>query len=78
LHTDIIDFGGESKEDYINALNEIIKFNCFTNEFNYMHDLFTSFKDKLLLKKGVGVNWYSLFKSYDVNNNNLLDKIELK
>ena len=29
LHLDIIDFGGNDKEDYKHALDEIIKFNCF-------------------------------------------------
>ena len=60
------------------AIDEIIKFNCFTNEFNYVHELFSRISDKLIIEKTGGYNWVSLFTLYDENKNNLLDKPELK
>lgn len=63
------------KEEFKNAIDEIIKLNCNTNEFNYIHELFTKMSDLVLSKTG---NWASLFTMYDKNKDNLLDKLELK
>jgi hypothetical protein len=49
------------------ALDEIIKFNCLVNEFNYMNDLAIRFKNTLmvLVLKSKVVDWPALFQHYD-------------
>jgi len=71
-----IELTGSQQEEYRVALEEIIKFNCFTNEFNYMHELFWKLQNELMVQKGV--NWAGLFSMFDVNKDNLMDKTELK
>lgn len=45
------------------ALDEIIKFNCLVNEFNYMNDLAIKFKTVLMVLalKSKVVDWTALF-----------------
>ncbi|CDW73821.1 UNKNOWN [Stylonychia lemnae] len=60
------------------AIDEIIKFNCQVNEFNYMHDLFQRM-NKLLIEKTVSYDWIKLFDLYDKDlKKNILEKSEIK
>jgi hypothetical protein len=59
------------------AIDEIIKFNLMTLEFNYMHDLFHQL-NSLAVKRTGTYDWGSLFTFYDKNLDNLLDKNELR
>jgi hypothetical protein len=61
------------------AVDEIIKFNCFTLEFNYMHDIYLHLLDLVVAKTG-SLDWGNLFAMYNTNkdNSNLLDKNELR
>eukprot|EP00347_Sterkiella_histriomuscorum_P022899 403336739 len=65
------------KTEFQAAIDDIIKFNCHTNEFNYMHEVFTNLND-LLVKKTVSYDWGKLFDCYNKDGKNLLEKIELK
>jgi hypothetical protein len=59
------------------AIDEIIKFNCMTLEFNYIHDLFQCLSDLCIERTG-SYDWGGLFSFYDKNHDNLLDKNELR
>ena len=75
LLIETMEFG--KSESIKNAIDEIIKFNLMTLEFNYMHDLF-QYLNTLAVKKTGTYDWGSLFTSYDKNMDNLLDKNELR
>lgn len=75
LQVNFIEFS--SSDSIKRAIDEIIKFNCMTLEFNYMHDLFTSLS-KLVVERTGSYDWGGLFSFYDKNHDNLLDKNELR
>lgn len=64
-------------EAFRSAIDSIIQFNLNVNEFNYIHEFFYRLNDLVVEKTG-GFNWAKLFTVYDKNNNNLLEKTELK
>ena len=62
------------------AIDDIIKFNCEVNEYNYMNDLAKKFK-KVLVPKVLGTkhcDWNSLFQKYNSQKDGLLIKQDLK
>ena len=82
LQVKFVDFDGAnttgSNVDGVKkAIDEIIKFNCFTLEYNYMHELFTKM-NTLAVEKTGSYDWASLFSLFDKNKDNLLDKNELR
>jgi Ca2+-binding EF-hand superfamily protein len=62
------------------ALDEIIKFNCNINEFNFMQKIFSHFRTELLYrkKKTRTADWVGLFTIIDKNNDGLISKQELR
>ncbi|TNV74030.1 hypothetical protein FGO68_gene14997 [Halteria grandinella] len=75
LQVSFIDFA--ASEQVKHGIDEIIKFNCMTLEFNYMHDVFTCL-GHLAIERTGSYDWGGLFFFYDKNHDNLLDKNELK
>jgi hypothetical protein len=75
LQVDFVDFG--NKEGIKQAIDQIIKFNCMTNEFNYILDIFQHVQTLALTKLGT-YDYAGLFTMYDKNLDNLLDKNELR
>ena len=62
------------------AIDDIIKFNCEVNEYNYMNDLAKKFKN-VLVPKVLGTrhcDWNSLFQKYNSQKDGLLIKQDLK
>lgn len=59
------------------ALDEIIKFNCKVNEFNYLHDFVLKLKNQLMPKILLSklVDWRALFKHYTKESEGLMTKI---
>jgi Ca2+-binding EF-hand superfamily protein len=76
LQVSFIQFNSPT-EQIKQALDEIIKFNCMTLEFNYMHDLFQCLGNLAIERTG-SYDWGGLFSFYDKNHDNLLDKNELR
>ena len=76
LQVSFIDFGS-NKDSVPRAIDEIIKFNCMTLEFNYIQDLFTQLHSLAIEKTG-NLDWAGLFSIFDHNHDNLLDKNELR
>ena len=61
------------------ALDEIIKFNCEANEFNFMQEVYARFKTDLMFAKTKQrtAQWMELFAAIDANSDGLLSKSEL-
>ena len=61
-------------------MDEIIKFNNFTNEYNYILEIVQRLKSKLMpqLFKSKRVDWNGLFVHYDANSNGYIEMAELK
>jgi hypothetical protein len=78
LQVSFMDMGSDGQVDGIKrSLDEIIKFNCMTLEFNYMLDLYKHLGELAVSRTG-SYDWGSLFTLYDKNLDNLLDKNELR
>ena len=75
LQVEFIQFGNQ--DGIKHAIDEIIKFNCMTNEFNYILDVFNHIQELVLDKMGT-FDYAGLFSFYDKNLDNLLDKNELR
>lgn len=75
LQVEFIDFGNQ--DGIKKAIDQIIKFNCMTNEFNYILDIFHHVQEVTLTKMGT-YDYAGLFSMYDKNLDNLLDKNELR
>jgi hypothetical protein len=60
---------------YKAALDEIIKYNNFVNEFNYVLEIATRFQKVLMRKlfKSALVDWAGLFNQYDRNGNGAIE-----
>jgi len=76
LQVSKLDLTASKQDKFKSAIDEIIKFNCFTNEFNYMYEAFTKMRRALLPKHNY--SWEALFGEYDKNKDGLLDKGETK
>lgn len=68
--------------DLLLAYDDIIKFNNFANEFNYIVDLYCAFQAVYL--EGVGsdfvneASWTELYRQFDSDKDNLLNKVEIR
>ena len=70
---------GNDPRAYRAAIDEIIKYNQFTTEFNYMQEVAARFIDRLMpeTKRLQKPNWAALFDKYDVNKDRLIVKSEV-
>ena len=59
------------------ALDEIIKFNNYVNEFNYVQEFYSRMCEKLMRKKGLS-DYKNVFDKYDSNRDDLLSKDDLQ
>ena len=75
LQVEFVQFGNQ--DGIKKAIDQIIKFNCMTNEFNYILDVFHHVQDLAVAKLGI-YDYAGLFSLYDKNLDNLLDKNELR
>ena len=71
----------DDKAAFYVAMDEIIKHNCYSNEFNYMQELYQKLKTDLLAKRTGSVaheDWRRLFRYYDRKNNGSLSTVDLQ
>lgn len=64
----------ENQDAFRAALDEIIKFNCYVNEFNYMQEFYARVKRNLLT---VVLDPQKIFTKYDTDQDDLLKKDNL-
>lgn len=70
------------ENDLLLAYDDIIKFNNYANEFNYIVDLYSAFQ--AVYMGGVGsdfvneASWTELYRQFDSDKDNLLNKVEIR
>lgn len=76
LQPDNISFANDESA-YRVAIDEIIKFNNFINEFNYVLEVANRLRYKLMPRPKTHVDWQGLFNMYDSNKSKFIEKAEL-